>query len=134
MSLRNQWTSLLGENRFVYIRSALFACMNCVCISRNACILKFHYAGQEAVPPLQTLPPLLFEIKFLYINLKLYSANQCMPRRHKSKHRNEWASFEDSWYVLEYRAPFDSIGTNFVQPSPRWNRCRVIICQNQHGP
>jgi len=105
MSLRNQWTSLSGENRFVYIRSALFACMNCVCISRNACILKFHYTGEGALPPLQTLPPLLFEIKFLYINLKLYSANQCMPRRHKSKHRNEWASFEESWYVLEYRAP-----------------------------
>ena len=49
--------------------------------------------------------------------LKFYSAYQCVPRRHKSKHWSKWASFEESWYVLEYKAPLISVGINFVQPS-----------------
>jgi len=58
-------------------------------------------------------------IFFNFIILKFYSAYQCVPRRRKSKHWSKWASFQESWYILKYKAPLISVGTNFVQPS--WN-------------
>ena len=59
-------TSLSGEYRFVYVHSVLFASMQRVCFSRNACIFKF------AADP----TPLLFEVKLLSKNLKFYGINQ----------------------------------------------------------
>jgi len=62
--------------------------------------LNFTILGRGSAPSLDP-PSLLFEIKFLFKNLKFYFANQSVPvpRRHKSKHWMEWASFEESWYV-----------------------------------
>jgi len=87
--------------------------------SQNACIFNFHYTVQGSLPPPQAPPALLFKMKFLFRHLKFDSANQCVPRRHKSKHWSEWASSEKSWYVLEYKAPLISTGTNFLQPSQK---------------
>jgi len=37
--------SVKALKAYVYIRSALFASMKCVCFSRNGCIFKFHYTA-----------------------------------------------------------------------------------------
>ena len=55
-----------------------------------------------------------------FFEIKFYNANQCLPRRHKSKHWiTEWATFEEYWYALEYKAPLISTSTSFLQPSPK---------------
>jgi len=80
---------------------------------------KFHYTGEGALPPpFPDTTPLFFDIKFYLKYIKFYSANQCVPRRHKNKHLSEWATFEEYWYALEYEALLISRSTNFLQPSP----------------
>ena len=39
--------------------------------------------------------------------MKFYDANECvgLPRRHKSKHWSEWASFEEYWYARPLDIP-----------------------------
>jgi len=59
----------------------------CLWFSHNACIFKFHY----------TAPTSHYFLKLNYFkNIKFYYANQCVPRRHKSKHGSEW----DLWRIL----------------------------------
>ena len=42
-----QWlTSLMGEDHFVYMRSAFFMRIKCLWLSQNACTFKFHYTGE----------------------------------------------------------------------------------------
>jgi len=42
-----QWlTSLMGEDRFVYMRSAFLMRIKCLWLSQNACTFKFHYTGE----------------------------------------------------------------------------------------
>jgi len=63
-------------------------------------------------------PNYYLKLNFLSKNLKFYYVNQCVPRRQKSEHWRKWASVEESWYILEYKAPLISVGTNFLQHSP----------------
>ena len=75
--LPNQWHHCHTQRSFWI----LFTSMKCVCFSRNASMI----GGGFAPSPDLTLS--FFKIKFLFKNLKFYSANQCVPRRrHKSKH------------------------------------------------
>ena len=63
----------------------IFSKIKCPWFSRNACIFKFQYTVEWALPPPHTSPPSFFKIKFYFINIKFYYANQCVPR-HKNKH------------------------------------------------
>ena len=51
----------VGEDRFVYIRSAFFVRIKCLKFSWNACIFKVHYTG-EGLCPLPIFHPLFFQI------------------------------------------------------------------------
>jgi len=51
----------VGEDRFVYIRSAFFVRIKCLWFSQNACIFKVHYTG-EGLCPLPIFHPLFFQI------------------------------------------------------------------------
>jgi len=68
-----------------------------------------------------TDPWFFFKIKFYFKNNKFYTANQCVPRRHKNKHWSESATFEEYWYVLEYKALLISTSINFLQ------LCRTML-------
>jgi len=102
--------SLLGEDRFVYIRSALFTSIKCVSFSRNACIFKIS----DPRPHPHHFSKLIFHSKIwnFTVQIKAYQEGT------KSKHWSEWTSSQESRYVLEYKAPLISIATNPFQPSP----------------
>jgi len=117
ITYRMTWLS--GEDHFVNIRLAFFMRIKCLWFSRNACIfyILFYLFIYTALPPTQTSPPSFFEIKFYSKKSTFFYSNQCVPRRHKNKHWREWATFKEYWYALEYKAPFISTSTNFLQPS-----------------
>jgi len=90
-----------------------------------------------ALPPPQIPPPSLFEIKSYFKNIKFYYANQCVPRRHKNKYWNKWATSEEYWYALEYKALLISTSTNFLQPSlttPSRNGVKTLRTQDISAP
>jgi len=64
------------------------------------------------------LVPISFSLALNFISkiLKFYNANQCIPTRQKNKHWREWATSEEYWYALEYKALLISTSTNFLQP------------------
>ena len=70
-------------------------------------LLNFIILGKRLCP-LPRLYPSFFEIRLYFKNMKLYNSIQCVPRRHKNKHRSELASFEEYWYASEYKAPLNS--------------------------
>ena len=78
--------------------------------------ISLYWGG--ALPPSRPTPRQFSKLSFIFENIKFYSANQCVPRRHKNKHLSEWATFEEYWYALEYEALLISRSTNFLQPSP----------------
>jgi len=110
----NQWRHCWAKIvLFTYVRHYSW---NAFVLFEMRVFLKFIILWVGSVPP-QIIPPSFFKIKFQFRNRKFYSANQCVPKRHKSKHWSEWARFEESWYELEYKAPLISIGTNFLHSS-----------------
>ena len=69
---------LLGEYRFIYIRSAFFVRIKCLWFIRNACIFKFHYTAEEALSPPQTTPHHFSNLFFS--NIWSCNANQCVAQ------------------------------------------------------
>ena len=84
-------------------------CMDKMSLTQSKCMF-LNFIGEAP-------PPSFFEIMLNFKNIKCCNANQCLPRRHKNKHWSEWATFEEHWYALEYKAPLISASTNFLQPS-----------------
>ena len=68
--IMQRMTSLLSEDHFVFFRSAFFVRIKCLWFSQNACIFKFHYTGEGALPPPQTTPHHFSKLNFIskYMN------------------------------------------------------------------
>ena len=64
-------TSLLHEDRFVYIHSEFFVRIKCLLFSRNACIFKFHYIGEGTKPPPHYFSKLNFIFKILNFTMQI---------------------------------------------------------------
>ena len=97
----------LCEDRFICTRSAFFVIQS----KYMHFLISLYWGGDCQIHPHH------FSKLFYFKNIKLYNANQCVWRRHKNKHWSEWATFEEYWYPLEYKAPLISTSTNFLQPS-----------------
>ena len=78
--------------------------------------LNFIILGRGLCPP-DPNPHHFSKLNFISKILKFYCANQCISRRHKNKHWSEWATFEEYWHALKYKALLISTSTNFLQPS-----------------
>ena len=50
-----------------------------------------------------------------------------MPRTHKNKHWSEWATFEEYWYALEYKASLISTSTSLLQPSQFFTNAQWVV-------
>ena len=115
----------VGRRSFCLHTFGIF-CEDKMSLIQSECVYFFKccYTGEGAAPSPD--PPSFFEIKFYFKNIKFYHANQCVPRTHKNKYWSEWATFEEYWYALEYKAPLISTSTNFLQPSPS-HKCLILL-------
>ena len=78
--------------------------------------LNFIILGRGLCPP-DPNPHHFSKLNFISKILKFYCANQRVSRRHKNKRWSEWATFEEYWHALKYKALLISTSTNFLQPS-----------------
>jgi len=54
----------------------------------DGCGVMWCPAAFRRTPSPDPIPP-FFKIKFYFISMKFYNGSQCVPRRHKNKHRSE---------------------------------------------
>jgi len=99
----------------VYMRLAFFVRTKCLWFSRNAFIFKFHYTG-EVLCRIPRPHPHHFSIVIFIFKIWNFTMQISTYQEGTKINRSEWVSFEEYWYVLEYKKPLISTSTSFLPP------------------